>query len=328
LDRRNALIGLGCVGIALTFRAAVAQRQGKVWRVGFLVPGSEASFASRFHALKQRLNQLGYVDGKNVVFEYRWADGSYERLSALAAELVRLKVDIVVAQTTPATRATQRATAVIPIVMVSVGDPVGTGLVASLARPGGNVTGVGNFVGDTSKKQLDLLMTIVPKLSTVAVLINPANQSTPAVLRSFDEASQATNVRALPIPAQTSEQIEKAFAVMKQQRAQALVLLGDGFFLQQRAQIAELAAKIRIPASYNLREYVEVGGLMSYGANALDITRRAAVYVDKILNGASPADLPVEQPNTLELVINLKTAKALQLAIPQELLLRADEVIA
>ncbi len=324
--RRRKFI-VAAAALAVPFTSFAQQQSSRTFRIGFLAPVSATSFAGRVTAFKQRLNELGYAEGKNIVIEYRWADGKYDRLPSLAAELVQLKVDVIVTLTTPATLAAKQASGVIPIVMVSVGDPVGTGFVASLARPGGNITGVANFVGDTSKKQLDLLVATVPRLSLVAVLVNPNNQSTASVLKTVQAASQTMGVRILPVPARTPEEIGRAFSTMKRDRAQALVLLGDGFFLQQRVQITDLAAKARIPATYNVREYAEVGGLMSYGANGNDIVRRAAVYVDKILKGAKPADIPVEQPNTLELVINLKTARALDLTVPRELLLRADEVI-
>ena len=326
LTRRTVLVIIG-LGLLANPLRAVTQQRSRVFRIGYLVPGSASAYASRLEAFKQGLGKLGYTEGKNFVIEYRWADGKYERLPDLAAELVRLKLDLIVTQTTPPTQAAQQATSTIPIVMVSVGNPVEIGLVASLARPGGNTTGVANFVGDTSAKQLDLLAATVPKLSRVAVLMNPANPSSKVIVKDVQTVAQAIGVRIILTQAQTPAEIEQAFSVMTKDRAQALLLLGDGYFFQQRVQITELAAKARLPAIYNIREYAEVGGLMSYGANALEITRRAAAYADRILKGAKPADIPVERPNTLELVINRKTEKALGIRFPGEMLLRADKII-
>jgi putative ABC transport system substrate-binding protein len=275
----------------------------------------------------QGMRKLGYIEGKNVLYEWRFADGRYERLPSLATELVRLKVDVILAVATPPARAAQQATKTIPIVMVSVANPIETGLVASLAHPGGNITGVTNFLGDISEKQLELLVATVPKLSLVAVLMNPSSQSTEPMYKSVQAVSQRLGVRLLPVEARTPEGIERAFSTMRRERAHAFLMIPDVFFNQQHVQIVQLAEKYRIPAMYSGRQYSAVGGLMSYGTNVADISRRAAVYVDKILRGAKPAELPVEQPTKLEFLINLKTAKALGITIPQSILARADAVI-
>ena len=325
--RRRFLVITGMGVLAIALPALSQQQTSKQFRIGFLVPGTAAAFASRLAAFNQGLKELGYVEGKNFVVEYRSADGNFERLRGLAAELVQLNPEVIVTLSTPPTQAVRQATSTIPIVMVSVGNPVETGLVASLARPGGNVTGVANFVGDISAKQVHLLVSAVPKLSRVGVLMNPANPSSVLIFEGIQAAPPVTGVRILPFRARTAEEIEQAFLKMSKDRAHALVVLADGFYFQQRVQITALAAKARLPAIYNVREYVEVGGLMSYGANALWIARRAAVYVDKILKGAKPADLPVEQPNTVELVINRKAARELGIKFPSEVLVRADLVI-
>lgn len=259
------------------------------------------------------------------MFEFRWAMGKAERLPDLANELVALKPDVIVVPTTATARAVQQATATIPIVFVSVPDPVGSGFVKSLARPGGNITGLSNLTADTSPKQLELLLAIMPKLPRVAVLWNPTNMS--ASLKNFQTAAQSVSVNVLSVEARTPAEIENAFGRMIRENVRALVVLSDALFFLQRRQIAELASKNEMPSVFATRENVEAGGLMSYGANLAENYRRAATYVDKILKSAKPGDLPVEQPRTFELVINMKTAKALGLKIPQSILLRADRVI-
>ncbi len=273
------------------------------------------------------MRELGYVEGKNLVIEWRFADNKPDRLSDLAAELVRLNVDVLVTTSTPATRSAQKATTTIPIVMVNVGDPVGMGLVKSLARPGGNITGLSNFASDTGPKRLELLLEMVPKLARVAALVNPANPANTKGLESLQTAAQKRRVELLPAEARTPQEIDSAFSLIRKQNAGALLVSTDPLFTQQTSQIAELAAKNRLPSVYASPAYAEAGGLIGYGANPTDHFRRAATYVDKILKGAKPADLPVEQPTKLELVINRKTAKALGLTIPQSLLTSADKVI-
>jgi len=316
--------------LALAPLAAQGQPPEKVRRVGYLNPGylSDPLSQRRLEAFRQGLRDLGYVEGQNIAIESRWAEGKYDRYPALAADLVRLKVDVIVAHGGTATQAVQQATRTIPIVMSLVLDPVGSGLVPSLARPGGNVTGTSFMGPDLVGKQLQLLKEVVPKVSRVALLRNPANPASVQGLRDAEAAARALGVRLQPLEARNPQEIDSAFAAMTRERAGALLILPDPIFGNQRRQIAELAAKRRLPAIYGgTPEYAEAGGLMVYGPNELDLNRRAATYVDKILKGAKPADLPVEQPTKFELVINLKTAKALGLTMPQSVLSRADQVI-
>jgi putative ABC transport system substrate-binding protein len=276
----------------------------------------------------QGLRELGWVDGKNIVIEYRWAEGRADRLPDLAAELVRLKVDVIFAANTSVALAAKNATGTIPIVMATGGDPVGLGLVASLARPGGNVTGLSFSVGmETVGKGLELLKETVPKVRRVAVLSNPANPSHALAIKNVSDAARAVRMQLQLLEARGPNEFDNAFAAMARERAEALLVVLDPFFGIHRAQLRDLAAKNRLPAMYGSREYPEAGGLMSYGADFRHNFRRSATYVDKILKGAKPADLPIEQPTRFELVINMKTAKALGLTIPQSLLLRADQVI-
>ena len=322
------LIGLVLVlSLTLAPLAAGAQLATKVPRVGFLITGSSQGVQPLLDAFRQGLRELGYVEGQSIAIEYRWAEGKYERLSDLAAELVRLKLDVIVAVATPAVQAAKQATKAIPIVMLSVGDPVASGFVASVARPGGNITGLANIASELVGKQLQLLREVVPTFSLVAVLWNPANPSNASQLREAETAARALGVRVQPLEAQGPSDIDRAFAAMTRERAGALLVLSDSMLIVQRERIADLAAKSRLPAMYGLRLHAEAGGLMAYGANLLDLVRLTATYVDKILKGAKPADLPVEQPTKFELVINLKTAKTLGLTIPQMLLQRADQVI-
>jgi putative ABC transport system substrate-binding protein len=326
--RRKLLVALGASALAAPL-ASFAQQQGKVWRVGFLTPRSRPDTLDSgiFGAFRRGMRELGYVEGKSLMIEWRFADGTSERLSGLAAELVKLKVDVIVGAGPAATSAAQKATATIPTVMGSVGDPVGSGFVKSLAHPGGNITGISNLNVDVSPKLLEMLLSMVPKLSRVTVLINPDNPTNVMILKSVQAVAQERNVKILPALARTPQEIENAFAVMTQQNAGTVIVGRDAIFNQQARQIAQLAAKHRLPSIAAIREYAEAGGLMSYGANNADLYRRAATYVDKIFKGAKPADLPVEQPTTFELIINRRTAKALGLTVPQELLLRADKVI-
>jgi len=326
---RRVFVGSLTGGLLDTTLAAGAQQAGKVYRVGYLSPGSpsDPGRQRRFEAFRQGLRELGYVEGQNIAIESRWAEGQYDRYSALAADLVRLKVDVIVAVGGRATQDAQQATRTIPIVMSVVIDPVGSGLVASLARPGGNVTGLTVMASDLVGKQFEVLKEVIPKVSRIALLWNPANPGSAPQLREAEAAARALGMRLQALEARGPQEIDSAFAAMTRERAGALVVLADGIFGNQRKQIAELAAKTRLPSASALREYAEAGGLIVYGPNFLDLERRAATFVDKILKGAKPGDLPVEQPTKFELVINLKTAKALGLTIPQSLLQRADEVI-
>jgi putative ABC transport system substrate-binding protein len=327
MDRRTFLAGTSAVVLAAPL-AAEAQPVGKLPRVGLLSPGSSSDplVQPYLDVFRRGLRDLGYVEGQSIIIEYRWAEGQYERLPDLATELVRLKVDVIVAVAV-AVRAAKQATQTIPIVMASADDPVATGLVASLARPGGNITGLSIIAHDLVGKQLQLLRDLVPNVSRVAVLWNPANRSHGPQLREAETAAQALGAQLYPLEAQGPGEIDRAFATMTRERVGALLVLLDSMLLFQRERIADLAAKNRLPALYGLRWHAEAGGLMSYGANQLVQTRRVASYVDKILKGAKPGDLPIEQPTKFELVINLKTAKALGLTIPPALLGRADEVI-
>jgi len=308
--------------------ATAAQPAEKVQRIGYLSAGSATSSPRAVEAFRQGLRELGWVEGQNIVIEYRRAEGRFDRLPDLAAELVRLKVDVFVAGPTPVAVAAKKATGTIPIVMFGVGDPVGLGLIASLARPGGNLTGLSFSVGmDTFGKGLELLKEAVPKVRRVAILSNPANPAHALAISNVKAAAGSLGVQLQLLEAREPNQFDRAFAAMAKQRVDALLVVADGMFILYRARLADLAAKNRLPSMHGVTENVEAGGLMSYGPSTVAAMRRAAFFVDKILKGAKPADLPVEQPTKFELVINLKTAKALGLTIPQSLLLRADQVI-
>ena len=324
---RREFIGTLAVFLLVVPLASEAQAPAKVHRIGFLTSRSPTDSPHLLEAFRQGLRELGYVEGQNIAIEYRFAEGRPERLPALAAELVRLKVDVIVTAAPPAHLAAKQATSTIPIVFVVTGDPVAEGLVASLARPGGNITGLSSIAPEVVGKQLELLKEVTPRVSRVAVLQNPSNHVHPAMLRQAEGAARALGVQLHTVQARTPPEIDAAFEAMRSQRAGGVLVLRDLLFLAQRTQIAALAAKSRLPAVYGNKEVAEAGGLMAYGANTPQMYRRAATYVDKILKGAKPADLPVEQPTKFELVINLKTAKALGLTIPPSLLQRADEVI-
>jgi ABC-type uncharacterized transport system substrate-binding protein len=300
----------------------------KVPRVGVLSGGS--STGQPLHdAFRQGLRELGYIDSQNIVIEYRYAEGKLDRLSNLAAELVHLKVDIIFAGVpgTAAAVAAKNATTTLPIVFANVSAPVATGLVVSLARPGGNVTGLSGLGPELYGKRFDLLNETLPKLSRLAVLQNSANPSIAFSLRELEMAAKAVGVQLQILETQTPNDFDKAFSVIAKGRTDALAVQNDPVFFAHRIRIAELAAKNRVPTIYGDKQYVEAGGLMSYGANILDLYRRAAIYVDKILKGAKPADLPVEQPRKFEFIINLKAAKQIGLTIPPNVLVRADRVI-
>ncbi len=305
--------------------AAGAQQPGKVPRIGYVM---ERSGPGAFdEAFLQGLRALGYVEGRNIMIEYRWAGTAAERLPALAAELVALKVDLIVTAGTPGTLAAKGATATIPIVMASSPNPVAAGLVASFARPGGNVTGQSVFAHELSAKRLELLKEAIPKLSRVGALYNAANPAMPPQFRETEAAAKVLGLHVQPMEARIPDDLETIFAAAKKSGAGGVIILSDGSTIGHRSQIAAAAAKNRLPTMFANRAYLEGGGLMSYGPDISDAYRRAATYVDKILKGAKPADLPVEQPTKFELVINLKTAKALGLTIPPSLLQRADGLI-
>ena len=326
-NRRRLVIALGIGAFGRPLACFSQLQRPKVARIGLLEPASASSYTNLREALIAGLRELGLVEGKNIIIEYRWAEGKYERLPGLAAEMVQMKVDVIVAASSPAVQAAQRATTTIPIVMVRTSDPVGSGFVASLSRPGRNITGLSTLSVDLSSKYLELLRIAIPKLARVTVLVNPGNPNHSGYLKRIQATEKTNSVKISPAQASAESQIDAAFVSNRQERAGALIVLPDPFFLGQARRIAELAAQHRLPTMFGTREPVESGGLMSYGQNAAEHYYRAATYVDKILKGAKPADLPVEQPTKIELVINLKTAKTIGLTIPQDLLLRADKVI-
>ena len=326
--RRKFLIALGTSVLAVP-RGSLAQQPSKGARVGFLYFGSRQSslVTGRYDAFVQGMRELGYVEGTNFIIEARFADGKPERLPALAAELVRLKVDVIVATSTPAYRALQHATTTVPVVITLSFDPVGDGFAASLARPGGNMTGLAISAADLGPKLLELLKAAVPRLSRVAVLMQPGNPAHPHRVIRIMSAAQKGGLQVVLAEAGTPQEIEGEFAMMTKQHANAVIVLADGFFLTESRLIGAQALTHRVPSISQLRELTEAGGLMSYGPNTVDNFRRAAAYVDKILKGAKPGDLPFEQPSRYHLVINHKTATTLALTIPQTLLRQADEVI-
>jgi len=306
---------------------AEAQQPKKVPRIGFLTTVSPSTISDRVEAFRQGLRELGYVEGKNIVIEWRYAEGKIDRLPALAAELVRLKVDVIVTAGSPVTRSAKEATVTIPIVMANDSDPVRSGHVASLARPGGNITGLSTLRLEISGKRLELLKEIIPRLSRVAVLGSSTVPGNAQALKETELAAGAFGVQLQYLDVLSPKDIETAFRAASKGRADAVLVLGGPLFNSQRTQIVDLAVKSRLPAIYYAAEFVEDGGLMTYGVSVIDLFHRAAVYVDKILKGAKPADLPVEQPTKFELVINLKTAKQIGLTIPPNVLARADRVI-
>jgi putative ABC transport system substrate-binding protein len=324
---RRAFVAAVAGGVLSAPLAAAAQPAGKPHRIGFLGNSTAALEANLVQPFRDGLRELGYVEGRDIAVEYRWAEGQYERLPALVAELIALKVEVLVTAGTPAALAVKRATTTIPLVMVAVGDPVGTGLVQSLARPGGNLTGLVSIAPDLEGKRLELLTEIVPKLSSVAFLSNPANPFHATSEKQARAAARSLHLKVEFFPVRVETEFDRAFLAMGSQRPGALVMLADRLFLHHRARIVEFAAQNRLPTVYAYTELVEAGGLMSFGPSYPGMHRRAAYFVDRILKGARPADLPMEQPAKFELLINLKTARALGLVIPQPVLLRADDLI-
>jgi putative ABC transport system substrate-binding protein len=327
IDRRTFLAGTGAVLLAAPL-AAEAQQAASRPRIGFLGTSSlsDPRAARLVVAFQQGLRELGYVEDQNIAIEFRWAEGKYDRLPGLAAELVRLKVNLLVAGSQAAIRAAKHATEAIPIVMVAA-DPVAAGFVASLARPGGNITGLSMMSAELIGKQLEMLKEVFPKVSRVALLGNPANPGNAQWVRHAQDPARALGVRLQPSEARDPSEIDNAFTEMTREQAGGVIILNDTMLSDNRIRIADHAARRRLPTVFGLSEHAEAGGLLAYEPSRSDRWRRAATYVDKILKGAKPADLPVEQPTKFELVINLKTAKALGLAIPPSLLGRADEVI-
>ena len=323
------LAGIFAIALTCVLVGAVvsAQQPKKVPRIGYLSGTSYSVNSARVDAFRQGLRELGYVEGKSIVIEWRYAEGKIDRLPALAAELVRLKVDVIVASAPPPTRSAKQATATIPIVMAYDDDPVGSGFVASLARPGGNITGLATLAPELSGKQLELLKEIVPKLSRVAVLGSATRPGSPQALREINLAADAAGVQLQYLEIQAPKDVETAFRAASRERADAVLVLSNQVLISHRRVVVDLAVKNRLPTIYSRPEYVEDGGLMSYTTSFTDLSRRAATYVDRILKGAKPADLPVEQPKKFELIVNLKAAKQIGLTIPPNVLAQADKVI-
>ena len=313
-------------GVAAAWPLA-ARAELKIPRVGFMGNSTAALEANLVDAFREGLRELGYEEGRNIVIEYRWADGKYERFSALIAELIAAKVDVIVTAGTPAALAVKKATTTVPVVMVAVGDPVGTGLVPSLARPDGNLTGLSSVAPDLEGKRLELLHEVVPKLSHVAVFFNSLNPFHVVSIRQAHASSQAMGIKLQEHDIRKSEDLDGAFAVIRKERPDALLILADRVFLHNRQRMMDFTEEQRLPNVNAYHELVEAGGLMSYGPSYEDMHKRAAIYVNKILKGAKPADLPIEQPTKFTLSVNLKAAKVLGISMPATLLARADEVI-
>jgi putative ABC transport system substrate-binding protein len=326
MNRRELITLLGGTIAAAWPLMARAQKKGSPWLIGFLSPRSvsDANFIDDF---RLGMQDLGYIEGKDFVIEARYGNGEYRRLPSLAQELVQLNVDVIVAVASPAIRAAQQATATIPIVIAGTGDPLASGLVASLGHPGGNTTGLSLLSPDISTKHVQFLMMLVPTLSRVAVVLNPGSSTRASVLGAVENAGRKTGIAILPLDAGTPQDIERVFVTITQERADAVLVMPDAFLVGQGPQIAELASRHLLPSIAEYREYVQRGGLMSYGPSFANSYRRAATYVDKILKGAKPGDIPIEQPTKFEMFINLKTAKAIGMRIPDGLLSLADAVI-
>ena len=319
-----ALLGLGSAAAALPLAAAA---QPKIPRIGFMGNSTAALEANLLDAFREGLQELGYEEGRNIVIEYRWADGKYDQFPALVAELIAAKVDAIVTAGTPAALAVKKATTTVPLVMVAVGDPVGTGLVPSLARPGGNLTGLSSVAPDLEGKRLQLLREVVPALSHVAMFINSLNPFHISSMKQARTAAQAMGIKLQLHDIRKSEDLDDAFAAIRKERPDALLILADRVFLHNRERMMDFTREQRLPNVNAYKELVEVGGLMSYGPSYEDMHKRAAIYVDKILKGAKPADLPIEQPSKFTFIINLKTAKALGVTVPSQLLGLADQLI-
>ena len=319
-------VALFTISVVITPFASQAQPGGHVPRIGYLGTSSAALERDLLTAFREGLGEHGYVEGENIVIEYRWAEGNYQRFPALVADLVKLKVDLILTAGTPGALAAKRATQTIPIVMAVTGDAVATGLVSSLARPGGNLTGLTTMVPDLEGKRLEILREVLPKLVTVAVLLNTSNPLTAVQWEQTKTGAKALGIELQPIELQRPEDFKDAFARIARQRPDAMMMVADRFQLAHRMQIVDFVAKARLLAIYPYRDFVVAGGLMSYGPSYEDLFRRSATYVDKILRGAKPSDLPIEQPTKFEFLVNQKTAKMLGVAIPPSLLLRADHV--
>jgi putative ABC transport system substrate-binding protein len=320
------LLTLSALLLALSV-SAQAQQSTKIPRIGFLVAGTAASISSRVEAFRQGLRERGYVEGKTIVVEYRYGEGKVDRLSEQAAELVQLKVNVIVTAGSQATRPAKEATTTIPIVMAQDNDPVGSGFVASLAKPGGNITGLANLTTELSGKQVEILKEVMPKLARLAVLRDLTEPGNPQAVRETDRAAQGFGIQRFYLDVRSAPDIEPAFLSAGKKQMQALLVMPSALFNSHRKQIIELTVKNRWPGMFPRVDYVEDGGLMTYGANTNDLLRRAAIFVDKILKGAKPADIPVEQPVKFDMVFNLKVAKQIGLTIPPNVLARAERVI-
>jgi putative ABC transport system substrate-binding protein len=325
ISRRRLIAGV--TGAVIAVSSTATAQIGKTPRIGFLGNSTAALETNLIGPWREGLRDFGYVEGQNVRVDYRWAEGRYERFPALIAELLALKVDVIVTAGTPAAQAVQRATRTVPLVMVAVGDPVATGLVTSLARPGGNATGLVSIAPDLEGKRLQLLRELVPNLAHVALLTNPNNPFHVGSEQQLRAAASVVHVKAQSFAVRNESEFDAAFEAMMHERPGAMIMLADRLFLHHRKRIADFALKHRLPAIYAYQELVDSGGLMSFGPSYPGMHRRAAYFVHRILKGASPSDLPMEQPSQFELMVNLKTARALGLAIPQAVLLRADRVI-
>jgi len=321
------LIWLLATVLLIPAAPADAQQPAKIPRIGFLIAGASSANSDRIAAFRQGLRELGYVEGKTIIVDYRYADGKLDRLPGLTAELMGLNVEVILTGGPADTRAAKNATSTIPIVMTFDNDPVGNGFVASLARPGGNITGLSTLAPELSGKQLELLKEIVPKLSRVAVFDNSTNPGNALVLREIELAAAALKIKLQKLDLVDRKDIEPAFRTASKDHNEAVIVAGSAMLSSDRSRVVDLAVKNRLPVIYYTLEMVEAGGLVAYGVNRSDLTRRAATYVDKILKGAKPSDLPVEQPTKFDLVINLKAAKQIGLTIPPSVLARADKVI-
>ncbi len=326
INRRKLIIALGAGALAAPLAAFAQLPAARMHRIGFLGSASAATYARQLEGLRAGLRELGYVEGKNLVIEFRWAEGNYDRLPELAAELVGLKVDLIVTHGTPGTRAAKQVTTTIPIVMAVSGDAVTTGLVASFARPGGNITGSSHFSPELNAKQLELLKDALPRIRRVAVLFNSGNAVNATALQAMEVTAKSLKLELQPFDVRSPGDFNSAFAEMSKRRVEAVAIVDDPMLIANAGAIASLAAKHRIP-SIGFSALAEAGGLMAYGVNFPELFRRAALFVDKILKGAKPSDIPVEQPTKFDMIVNMKTAKALGIKIPNSILVRTDKVI-
>jgi putative tryptophan/tyrosine transport system substrate-binding protein len=326
VNRREFITLLGGAAVAWPLAASAQQPAGKVNQIGFLGVTSLAETSPRVDALRTGLRRLGYDEGENIVIHYRWAEGRFEHLPELAAELVKLKVDVILTQSTPGALAAKQATSTIPIVMVVAGDPVAAGIVASLVRPGGNLTGLTFFLAEICAKRVELIKEAIPTLTRMAVFVNPANPSHPIALAAMQQTANALAVELVPIEVKARDDIAAAIAMVAARQAAALVVIEDPLFIANTRQTAEFALRNRVPM-IGFKPHAEAGALMDYGVDLADLFYRSAAFVDKILKGAAPADLPIERATKFETIVNLQSAKTLGIELPTSLLLRANEVI-